>query len=326
MRRAALSKLRSITVLATALVVALAAFGLAACQKRSSADEVVVSISNLSAPYMVMMGRYFEQAAQSEGLTVVIVDGRGDSAKQTADLRAADARGARAVIVAPNDSRALAAAVDTLQSAGVTVIAVDRRLEGTQKPVPYVGADNVEGGRLLGQWVVQNFPQGAKAVLITNDPGSSSQIDRSEGVHSGLTAGGAAFQIVAEQTGNSSRDQALTVTQNILTALGPNLPQVIICLNDDMAMGALEAIRAAGIAKGAIKVLGFDATPEALSRIKTGEMSATIEQSPAKQVRAALDQAVAALRGRGAVQSASLRPTLITATNLAEAERFAEVK
>jgi inositol transport system substrate-binding protein len=91
-------------------------------------------------------------------------------------------------------------------------------------------------------------------------------------------------------------------------------------------MGALEAIRAAGIAKGAIKVLGFDATPEALSRIKTGEMSATIEQSPAKQVRAALDQAVAALRGRGAVQSASLRPTLITATNLAEAERFAEVK
>jgi inositol transport system substrate-binding protein len=299
---------------------------LAACQRGGGADEVVVSLSNLSAPYMVMMSRYFEQAGRSQGLSVVIVDGQGDSAKQTADLRAADARGARAVIVAPNDSRALAAAVDTLQSNGVTVIAVDRRLEGTQKPVAYVGADNVEGGRLLGQWVVQNFPQGARVVLITNDPGSSSQIDRSAGVHTGLNAGGTTFQIVAEQTGNSSRDQALTVTQNILTALGPNPPQVIICLNDDMAMGALEAIRAAGISKGAVKVLGFDATPEALSRIQTGEMAATVEQSPAKQVRAALEQAAAALHGRGAVQSASLRPTLITAANLREAERFAEAK
>ncbi len=183
-----------------------------------------------------------------------------------------------------------------------------------------------KAGACWGSGLFKTFRRVRRRFSITNDPGSSSQIDRSEGVHSGLTAGGAAFQIVAEQTGNSSRDQALTVTQNILTALGPNLPQVIICLNDDMAMGALEAIRAAGIAKGAIKVLGFDATPEALSRIKTGEMSATIEQSPAKQVRAALDQAVAALRGKGAVQSASLRPTLITATNLAEAERFAEVK
>jgi inositol transport system substrate-binding protein len=228
--------------------------------------------------------------------------------------------------VAPNDSRALAAAVDTLQANGVSVIAVDRRLEGTQKPVAYVGADNVEGGRLLGRWVVQSFPQGARVVLITNDPGSSSQIDRSEGVHSGLAPGGTAFQIVAEQTGNSSRDQALTVTQNILTALGPNPPQVIICLNDDMAMGALEAIRAAGISKGAIKVLGFDATPEALSRIRSGEMSATVEQSPAKQVRAALEQAAAALRKQASTQSSSLRPTLITATNLQEAERFAEAK
>jgi inositol transport system substrate-binding protein len=307
-------------------VAAILALALPACQKAGQDDQIVVSISNLSAPYMVMMGRYFEQTAKSLGMSVVIVDGRGDSAKQTADLRAADARGTRAVIVAPNDSRALAAAVDTLQSNGVTVIAVDRRLEGTQKPVAYVGADNVEGGRLMGQWVVQSFPQGARVVLITNDPGSSSQIDRSAGVHSGLAPGGSAFPIVAEQTGNSSRDQALTVTQNILTALGPNLPQVIICLNDDMAMGALEAIRAAGIPKGAIKVLGFDATPEALSRIRSGEMSATVEQNPAKQVRAALEQAAAALRSETAAQSASLRPTLITAANLQAAERFAEAQ
>ena len=305
---------------------ALCALAVAGCQKSAENDQIVVSISNLSAPYMVMMGRYFEQAAQSEGLSVVIMDGQGDSAKQTADLRAADVRGAKAIIVAPNDSRALATAVDTLQSNGITVIAVDRRLEGTQKPVAYVGADNVEGGRLLGQWVVETFPRGARVVLITNDPGSSSQIDRSEGVHAGLGKGGTAYPIVAEQTGNSSRDQALTVTQNILTALGSNLPDVIICLNDDMAMGSLEAIRAARIANGKIKVLGFDATPEALSRIRSGEMAATVEQNPAMQVRAAVDQALVALRGKGVAHSASLQPALITGANLQMAERFVEAK
>src|SRR5882757_4482950 len=312
----------TVRLLATALL----GLAMSACQKGAGEDQLVVSISNLSAPYMAMMGRYFEQEAKSKGVAVVIMDGQGDSAKQTADLHAADVRGAKAVIVAPNDSRALASAVDTLQSAGIAVIAVDRRLEGTQQPVAYVGADNVEGGRLLGEWVAKNFPQGAGVVLITNDPGSSTEIDRSKGVHAGLTQGGSAFRIVAEQTANSSRDQALTVTQNILTASGSNLPQVIICLNDDMAMGALEAMRAARVAPGAIKVLGFDATPEALSRIRSGEMSATIEQSPAKQVRAAVDQAVAAMHGQTAAQSATLRPTLISAANLQEAERIAEAK
>lgn len=300
---------------------------LSSCKKASSDDQaLVISLSNLSAPYMVMMRRYIETEARAQGMAPAVLDGQGDSAKQTADLRAADAQGVKAVILAPNDSKALAPVVDTLQADGVTVIAVDRRLEGTRQPVAYVGADNVEGGRLLGAWVVANFPNGADAVLITNDPGSSSEIDRSKGVHAGLARGGAGYRIVAEQTANSSRDQALTVTQNILTSFGGRLPQVVICLNDDMAMGALEAIHAAGIAPGKIKVLGFDATPEALSRIRQGEMSATVEQSPEKQVKAAVEQAVAAIRTGRPPKSASLTPILITAANLRSAERFAEMK
>src|SRR5690242_5563536 len=109
----------------TVRLIAAALMGLvavAACHKNTAEDDLVVSISNLSAPYMAMMGRYFEQAAHAKGVPVVIVDGQGDSAKQTADLHAADVRGAKAVILAPNDSRALASAVDTLQSDGITVI------------------------------------------------------------------------------------------------------------------------------------------------------------------------------------------------------------
>ena len=301
---------------------------LVACDRggRQHDHALVASLSNLSAPYMAMMRRDIEANARQQAVEVTVLDGQGDSAKQTADLRAADVRGAKAIILAANDSSALAPAVDSLQADGIVVLAIDRRLEGTARTVAYVGADNVAGGRLLGQWVVDNFPQGAAVVLITNDPGSSSEIDRSRGVHEALGAGGSGFRLVAEQTANSSRDQALTVTQNILTSLGVQLPQVIVCLNDDMAMGALEAIRAAGVPSGRIKVLGFDASPEALSRIQRGEMSATVEQRPAQQVEAAMRQALAAIRTGAPPQSASLAPVLITAANLDRAERFAEVK
>jgi inositol transport system substrate-binding protein len=299
---------------------------IAACHRNQGDQTLVISLSNLSAPYMTMMRHYAEQSAREQGMQVTVLDGQGDSAKQTADLRAADVRGTKVVILAPNDSRALAPVVDVLMAEHITVLAIDRRLEGTASPVAYVGADNVRGGFLLGQWVVENFPRGADAVLITNDPGSSSEIDRARGIHEALSRSANKVRIVAEQTANSSRDQALTVTQNILTSLGSKLPQVIICLNDDMAMGALEAIHAAGVAPGVIKVLGFDATPEALGQIQRGEMSATVEQSPAKQVRAAVQAAVAAIRTGVTPVSASLEPILINAANLSQAERFAELK
>ncbi len=299
---------------------------LAACHRNGADEALVVSLNKLSTPYSVMLRRYAERAAHQAGMAVAVLDGQGDSSKQSADLRAASVRGAKAIVLAPNDSAALAPAVDDLHQDGVAVIAVDRRLAGTEKPTPFVGADNTEGGRLLGQWVVDHFPKGARVVLITNEMGSSTQIERSRGVHAGLATGGAKFQIIAEQTANSSRDQALTVTQNILTAFSSAPPDAIVCLNDDMAIGALEAIRAAGLPKDRIKVLGFDANPEALSRIRAGDMSATVEQNPAKQMNTAIQAAVAAIRTGAKPQSVTLKPVLITAANLGQAERIGEAR
>jgi len=296
----------------------------AACNRSATNTELVVSLNKLSTPYSVMLKRYAEQAARRSGVVIAVLDGQGDSSKQSVDLRAASIRGAKAIVLAPNDSSALAPAVDDLHSDGVAVIAIDRRLKGTVQPVPFVGADNAEGGRLLGHWVVANFPKGARVVLITNELGSSTQIERTRGVHQGLANGGVGFRIIAEQTANSSRDQALTVTQNVLTALGGDPPDAVICLNDDMAIGALEAIRSAGVAKGRIKVLGFDANPEALARIRAGDMSATVEQSPAKQMATAIREALDAIRTGAKPQSVTLKPILITAGNLGQAERASE--
>lgn len=301
---------------------------LTACSKgeATGSGDIVVSFSDLSQPFFVAMRRDLEDEAKKLGVKVQVLDGQNNSSKQVADLEAARIQGISAVIIAPTDSRALASSTDALADEGITVLSVDRTITGGKHAVPHFGADNVAGGRAMADWVVKTYPKGAKVVVITNDPGSSSSIERVKGVHEGLSAGGAAYKIVAEQTANSKRDQALSVTQNILTSMGANLPDAILCLNDDMAMGALEAIRGAGLTSKHIAVLGFDAIPEALGRIRAGEMAATVEQNPGEQVRTALRAAVDHLKTKAPIASKSLTPILITRDNLNQASRISEVK
>jgi inositol transport system substrate-binding protein len=299
---------------------------LSGCARPAASKDILVSFSDLSQPFFVAMRRDLEDEARKLGVKVQILDGQNNSSKQSADLAAAGVQGIGAVIVAPADSRALASSADDLAADGVIVVSVDRHIEGGQHPVPHFGADNVAGGREMADWVVKTYPKGARVVVITNDPGSSSSIERVRGIHDGLAAGGPAYKIVAEQTGNSKRDQALTVTQNVLTSLGAQHPDVILCLNDDMAMGALEAVHGAGFTSRQIAVVGFDAIPEALAHIKAGDMAATVEQNPGEQIRTALRAVVAGLRTKTPIVSKSLTPVLITRDNLSQASRIAEMK
>ncbi|RZJ95288.1 MAG: sugar ABC transporter substrate-binding protein, partial [Brevundimonas sp.] len=268
-----------------------------------------------------VMRRELMKAAEGLGVVVSVLDGQANSAKQAADLETAIVQGVDGVILAPTDVRALAPAVDRVLDAGIPIVTVDRRIEGARAPVPHVGADNVAGGRRMADWIVASHPQGARVVLLTGQPGSSSAIDRTRGAKDALAAAGSAYGIVAEQSANWSRDQALTVTQNVLTGL-PTPPDVILAENDDMAFGALEALKTAGEPR--VAVLGFDATPEALKRIRSGEMALSVEQSPSRQINAALTQVVAAARTGTAMSSVSIDPVVITRDTLDQAERISE--
>jgi inositol transport system substrate-binding protein len=297
---------------------------LAGCQRRTSDVQVVASFHNLSEPFFVAMRRNALDEARKLGIDLMIVDAQSNSAKQTTDVETAVATGTMGVIIAPNDVNALAPAIDYVIDEGVPIATVDRKVDNASRPVPHFGADNVSGGRTMAQFVVDRFPQGARIVLLTGSPGSSSAIDRSTGIHQVLTAAGPNYAIISEQSANWQRDQGLTVTQNILTSLGSTRPDAIIAEDDDMALGAVEALRLAGV-KGTL-VIGFNATPEALRMVRSGEMAATVEQSPSQQIRAAMDQLVAFIRRGEPVRGASIKPILITRGNLADAERLGEVK
>jgi inositol transport system substrate-binding protein len=296
------------------------------CSSKSAHDRplIVASLHNLSEPFFIAVRRELESEAARLGVEVSVVDGQSNSAKQTADVEAAIASGANGIILAPTNVNALAPAVESVLKAGIPIVTLDRRVDNTSVSVPHVGADNVAGGRGMAQWVIEHFPNGARIVLISGQPGSSSAIDRTQGIQAAFKSAGPPYKIVAEQSANWQREQGLTVTQNVLTSLGTQTPEVILCEDDDMALGALEALRSSGISS--VKVLGFNATPEALARVRDGQLAATVEQSPVRQARAALQQLVAKIRAHAPIAGASITPILITQANVAEAERFSEVR
>jgi inositol transport system substrate-binding protein len=297
-----------------------------ACSDKSAGNsvQIVASLHDMTEPFFVAVKRALDSEARELDVAVSVEDGQSNSAKQTADIEAAIAGGAQGIILAPNDVNALAPAVEEVIKAGIPIVTLDRRVDNTSVKVPHVGADNVAGGRIMAQWVIDSFPNGARILLITGQLGSSPSIDRTRGIKETLGAAGAKYQIVAEQTGTWKREQGLTVTQNVLTSLGGQSLQAVVAESDEMALGALEALRSSGVA--GVKVIGFDATPEALKSVRSGELAATVEQSPISQARTALRQLVAHIRKQTAMTGASIAPVLITRSNINQAERIGEVR
>ncbi|MBK8026628.1 MAG: substrate-binding domain-containing protein [Chloroflexi bacterium] len=298
---------------------------IAACPT-DTALTVYGSMPSLSFPFFVhMQSQGRDEAAVIGNISYIETDGQNSTSKQTADVEAAIVQGAQAIVISPLDVSAMAPAIQQAVEAGVIVVTVDRRIEGGEGILNHVGADNVLGGEAQGQWVLDNYPDGARIFYLEGQPGAGPAIDRKAGFFNVIDAAGDAYEIVFEQTANFSRDEGLSVTEAGLAGLDTP-PDVIVAANDDMALGALEAINAAGQGD-TIKVVGFDALPEALESIMNGGMDATVEQFPGGQIRTALR--VAVMEARGCDYTVSnpvlLTPIVIDGANIDAAERIGEV-
>jgi ABC-type sugar transport system substrate-binding protein len=199
------------------------------------------------------------------------------------------------------------------------VVTVDRNV--TDVPtLAHVGADNVEGGRLQGRYLIEILPDGGDIIELQGQPGAAPAIDRHAGLDEVL-AEQDKINVAVSQTAEFARAKAVTVLEAAL-ASNPD-PKAVVCANDDMAFGAVEALADAGLT---IPVIGFDALPEALQAIQGGTIAATIEQFPGGQSTQAIDIAMAKLVDGTdpAEHDTYLTPILITADNLADAERAVE--
>nr|MBA3325238.1 substrate-binding domain-containing protein [Paracoccaceae bacterium] len=255
------------------------------------AMTILGSVPSLSFPFFVHMLNQIKLEAEAEGVTLLESDGQNSAPKQTGDVEAAIVQGVNAIVISPLDVNALAPAVEQAVQAGIPVVTIDRRVDGVEGILAHVGADNVKGGEAQAEALMAAFPDGATIFHLQGQPGAGPAIDRNQGVHNVLD-GKAEYEIVFEQTANFQRVEGLSVTEAGLAANGK--PDVIVCANDDMALGAIEACAAAGFAD--VTIYGFDALPEALVAVRDGTMAGTVEQFPGEQSRTAVRIAVAFAR------------------------------
>ena len=299
---------------------------LAACDSMD-ALTIASSMPDLAFPFFVhMQAQIRDEAAAIGMITLLESDGQSSVPKQTTDVEAAIVQGAQGLVISPLDVAAMAPALQQAIEAGLIVVTVDRRVEGVEGILAHVGADNVIGGRKQAEWVIENFPDGARIFYLEGQPGSGPAIDRRAGTFAVFAEAGEQYEIVFDQTANFRREEGLSVTEAGLAGL-ETPPDVIIAANDDMALGALEAVIALGL-QDQIAVLGFDALPEAIASVMNGGLTGTVEQFPGEQGRTALRLAV--LEARGCTPSEAglilLEPVLLTSDNIMDAERIGEVE
>jgi inositol transport system substrate-binding protein len=311
-------------------LVATLGFALVALGPVQAAEKhltVLMSLPNLAFPFFVHMVNQAKDEANKIGdIDLIIADGQGSSPKQTADVEAGISKGVTGIVISPNDVDALAAAIQEAVDGKVPVVTIDRRVNKVPGILAHVGADNVKGGEAQGQLIEKLFPNGATVMNLQGQSGASPAIDRNKGLHNVLDQAKDKYKIVFEDTASFDRSKGLSVTESALAGMSKP-PDVIVAANDDMALGALEALKARNLL-GKVKLIGFDALPEALGQIKTGNMTATIEQLPGGQVRGALHALVGFLReGKKPDQQVTLlTPIAITSENLDQAERLNEIK
>ncbi|MFO1069570.1 MAG: substrate-binding domain-containing protein [Geminicoccaceae bacterium] len=291
---------------------------------RAEDITIMTSVPNLGFPFFVHMMKELRQEGEKLGVKTIEADGQNSTPKQTSDIETAVVQGVSGIVISPSDVNATAPAIQAAIDNGVPVVTIDRRVADVPSILAHVGADNVKGGEAQGEWVVANFPNGATIINLQGQPGASPAIDRNKGLHNVLDKSPDKYKFVAEQTANFARDQGLAVTESLLAGM-TTPPDIIVAANDDMALGALEAIKNRNLA---IKVIGFDALPEALASVRDGGLSGTVEQFPGGQSRKAMQIMVDYLKTKQepAEKLVLLTPVMITKDNINDAERLGEVK
>ena len=268
----------------------------------SSGNVIGFSVSTLNNPFFVTLTEGARKAATDNNVELVVVDAGDDAAKQTSDIEDLVSRNVGVLIVNPVDSDAVAPAVKSAMSQGIKVIAVDRGVNGVDVDCQ-IASDNVAGARMATEYLMELVGEGAKVAELQGVPGASATIDRGAGFHQ---VADQSLQVAASQTANFNRAEGMTVMENILQSDGTI--KGVFAHNDEMALGAVEAVAASG---KDIKIVGFDATDDAQKAVKDGKMAATVAQKPDKMGETAIGTAVKIMAGETVEKSIPVEVELI---------------
>jgi ribose transport system substrate-binding protein len=279
---------RTLSVLLCVLMIG----GMAASMVSAAAPEIGLAVSTLNNPFFVDLRDGALEAADKAGLSITVADAQNDPNRQLSQIENFIQQGVSIILVNPCDSAAIVPAIKAANKANIPVITVDRGADGGEV-VCHIASDNVEGGRMAGEFLAKLVDYKGKLVELEGIPGTSAARDRGAGFNEVIKKY-PDIKIVARQEAGFDRAKGMTVMENILQAQ----PEIdgIFCHNDEMALGALRAVEAAG-RLSAIQIVGFDATDDAVKSVKDGKLVATVAQKPRVMGSMAVDTAKQVLDG-----------------------------
>jgi ribose transport system substrate-binding protein len=291
---------------------------LAACGAASNSDDdgeftVGLAMNTLNNPFFVDLKEGAEETAKKEGIKLIVTDSQGDPSKQFSDVENTLQKNPDLLILNPVDSDAAAQIVLMANEQGVPVITVDREAAGGEV-VAHIGFDALRSGNIAATFLSETLEGEGKIVEIQGILGTNVGRDRSQGFNDHMKDFDG-IEIVASQSANFDRGEALKVMEDILQANSEI--DAVYAANDEMVMGALSAIEAAGRLDEII-VIGTDAIDPALGAIREDKLEATIAEPPFFLGKEAIQTAIKVLNDEKVEKMITLENTLVTKENVDE--------
>lgn len=305
-----------VRVIGVLVVVVALATSLACRNSTSPARKVVgVSMAHFDDNFLTMIRTAMQEYAKTlPEIALQFSDAQGDVGRQLSQIQNFVTEGTAAIIVNAADTSATPSITKVARDAGVPLVYVNRRPAEETLPerVVFVGSDEIQAGTLEMEELARLMNhQGNVAVMIGELASNGAQL-RTAAVEQ-VVARYPGMKIVEKQIGNFQRERGLDLMNNWLTA-GTKI-DAVAANNDEMAIGAIMAIRQAGVADGKILVGGVDATPDALAELAKGTLAVTVFQNAKGQAKGAVDAALALARGERVDHFVSIPFELVTRDN-----------
>lgn len=295
-------------------------FGLTGCGSKATSTEqqkkdkkivIGLSMNTLNNPFFVDVKNGAEKAAKDNNIELVVADAQNQPSKQQKDIEDLLQKKPDLLIIDPADSDAVVAGIESANEKKIPVITIDRASKGGDV-VSHIGFDAIHSGNIAGDYLAKALNGKGKIVEIMGIMGTNVAQDRSKGFNEAM-AKNPNMKVVAKQTANFDRAEAMKVMENILQA--NKEIDGVYAANDEMALGALEAIEAAGRLEK-ITLIGCDAIDPAIAAIKAGKQEATIAEPPFFLGKNAVLAGIKVIKGEKVEKKVILDSTLVTKDNV----------
>ncbi len=274
---------------------------------------VGVSLMNVSSEFIVMLKGAMEEKAGEMGVRLILNDAERSAEKQVRQAESFVAQDVDAIILNPCEVEASSPAVDRAIDAGIPVVNVNS--ETRSAPSAFVGSRDEESGRIAMEFIAQRIGGRGNVVMMHGFLGQAAQIKRDAGAREVL-AKYPEIKLLAEQTAEWDRAKAMSLMENWIQSHGKKI-NAVFAQNDEMAMGALIALEAAGMKDG-IVVAGVDAIADALQAVRDGRLDATVFQDAKGQGTTAVEVARKLIRGEPVARETYIPFRLVTRENVGE--------